>query len=641
MNFPLSKRQVATSILLGLLGFFGAYGSWQFQFGAFKLSFVWSYVFPLMAALAYGPWGGIFSGIFGLGAFFPFTIWSTNGYASCIATILFIGWFTWHGFWAQQHSKRATWYSHPLFVQIPYAVIYGFATFFLYPIAFVHNPPIWQPTAIANIPPVVLSAIVAKSTPLMFLSVVMATTLLLLDPIRKILGLHPRSQAQRNTQILILSLSAAILFWLFYEVLVGTLIEGSFHLHPIWNPGSAYETLSLLVLIFFGFIVAVTVTWFSERQLQTTERLQQSEERLNLVLENVEAYIFIKDIKGRYTYVNRKVAELFQKSPEEIIGQDDRAFFNPQSLEEIQRSDLPVLHEGIKVERTERSVATSNASEKTFWSVKAPLRNSLGDIIGLCGISTDISEQESIAKERERLLSEIQNKNAELMQFTYTASHDLRTPLINIRGFLNELRTDLELGNMQDVERDLQFIDHSALRMGDLLKDLLKLIRTGKSDEPSEALDLDQLAHEVVALFAIAIETTHCEIKFVNKLPTAFVERNRIFQVFQNLIDNAIKYRQPTIPLLIEIGGEAKNATVLCWVKDNGIGIPKEFHQKIFGLFEKLDSKHEGTGIGLALVHQHIEKLGGKVWVESEGANLGTTIWLSIPRMKVEKQHLS
>ena len=218
-------------------------------------------------------------------------------------------------------------------------------------------------------------------------------------------------------------------------------------------------------------------------------------------------------------------------------------------------------------------------------------------------------------------------------------SHDLKSPLVTIRNFAGMLRKDLANGEPDRVQRDLHFIDKAATRMHDLLEDLLTLSRVGRQVSPRERLSLQDLAREACDIVAgqIAQKSAHVEI---TSTPLWLVgERTRMLEVFQNLIDNAIKFAKPDEPPQIEIGIEAgamPEEHVVC-VRDRGIGIDPRFKHKLFGLFEKLQPEASGTGIGLALIKRIIEVHGGRVWIDSDGVGAGTTVRFTLPSMTLQE----
>ncbi|MFZ2198423.1 MAG: PAS domain S-box protein, partial [Thermodesulfovibrionales bacterium] len=143
------------------------------------------------------------------------------------------------------------------------------------------------------------------------------------------------------------------------------------------------------------------------KRKRAEEALRTSEERLNTILDNVGAAIFIKDTNYRYTYVNRKVCEVFGRSAEEILGKSDKEFFSPGSVEEIMRSDRPVIERGETITREETEIMASDKMPHTYWTVKLPLRDSMGTVTGLCGISTDITERKQAEETKDRLLKAV------------------------------------------------------------------------------------------------------------------------------------------------------------------------------------------------------------------------------------------
>ena len=240
-------------------------------------------------------------------------------------------------------------------------------------------------------------------------------------------------------------------------------------------------------------------------------------------------------------------------------------------------------------------------------------------------------QQRKVEEERKRLLADLESKNAELERFAYTVSHDLKSPLITISGFLGLLRQDVESGNLEGARSDIDRIEHSASKMSRLLTGLLELSRIGRLVNPPESVSFEDLAREAVSLVQGRIESGKIEVTIGSDLPILFGDRQRLSEVVQNLVDNAAKHTAGQPSPRIEIGARRDGDELVCYVRDNGTGIDPEYHEKIFGLFEQVDREVEGTGIGLALVKRIIEVHGGRVWVESEGIGHGTTFCFTLP----------
>jgi PAS domain S-box-containing protein len=235
--------------------------------------------------------------------------------------------------------------------------------------------------------------------------------------------------------------------------------------------------------------------------------------------------------------------------------------------------------------------------------------------------------------ERKDLIAELENKNAELERFTYTVSHDLKSPLFTIRGFLGYLEQDALSGNLGRVKADIQRITDATEKMQNLLNDLLELSRIGRLQNTSVRIPFEELAHEAVELVQGRIMERDVTIQINANLPAVFGDRPRLLEVLQNLIDNAAKFmgtqKEPRIEIG-QIGEDAEHGMPIFYVSDNGIGISTEHFERVFGLFNKLDVKSDGTGIGLALVKRIVEVHGGRIWVESEVAK-GTTFYFTLP----------
>lgn len=246
-------------------------------------------------------------------------------------------------------------------------------------------------------------------------------------------------------------------------------------------------------------------------------------------------------------------------------------------------------------------------------------------------IVRDVSLQKWIEEEREKLIVELEEKNAELERFTYTVSHDLKSPLITIRGFLGYIREDSKSGNLTRLDADIQRISAATEKMQTLLNDLLELSRVGRLINKPIEVQFGDLVKETLELLHGRISQSGVTVSVAENLPAVMVDYERLIEVLQNLIDNACKFMGDRTDPRIEIGhqGFQKDMPIF-YVRDNGIGIPSEFHDNIFGLFNKLDARSEGTGVGLALVKRIIEFHGGQIWVESQ-AGRGTTFLFTLP----------
>ena len=231
---------------------------------------------------------------------------------------------------------------------------------------------------------------------------------------------------------------------------------------------------------------------------------------------------------------------------------------------------------------------------------------------------------------RKELIAELESKNSELERFTYTVSHDLKSPLFTIRGFLGYLEQDALAGNHARMKADMQRITAATEKMQRLLNELLELSRIGRLRNTPERIPFEDLAREAVELVQGRIMQHNIAVIIQPGLPEVVGDRQRLLEVIQNLVDNAAKFMGGQSQPRIEIGQEGENAGMpVFFVRDNGIGIAPEYHERVFGLFNKLDVKSDGTGIGLALVKRIVEVHGGRIWVRSE-AGSGSTFYFTL-----------
>jgi len=291
---------------------------------------------------------------------------------------------------------------------------------------------------------------------------------------------------------------------------------------------------------------------------------------------------------------------------------------------------------GLSVEDFQHSIATSRFNHYSI-ALLATLLIAITSLFFfrqrqlLLQIEIKNRELEQRADEIEGKNIELQSQNAELERFNYTVSHDLKAPLATIKGFLGFLEKDINTDNPEAMARDVDQISAAADKMTQLLDELLELSRIGRQMNAPEVRDLGLLVHEAVERMTMQIEARGVELQIAADMPQVYCDPGRLHEVLQNLIDNSIKFMGDQEKPRIEIGAERENGRVHCWVRDNGIGIAPMFHERVFDLFDRLDTKIDGTGIGLALVKRIIEAHGGRTWVESAGEGHGSAFHFELP----------
>jgi PAS domain S-box-containing protein len=356
--------------------------------------------------------------------------------------------------------------------------------------------------------------------------------------------------------------------------------------------------------------------------------VQGSERKYRTIFENSQDVIFLSNHDGQLIEMNSAGLELFGYSREEIRDLNAAGLYaDPE--------DRQLLLEALEQDGVVKNMEiTGRRKDGTLIEclVTANLHHTEDreDFV-LQGIIHDITAQKEAQRERERLILELEARNAELERFAYTISHELRSPLVTIKGFLGLLRQDVVQGEAARVETDLVRISEATDTMIRRLSELLELSKIGRVINPPESVSLTVLAQEAAALIDGPIQARRAEVVIAPEMPVVSGDRMRLLEVYQNLIENAVKFMGNQEAPRVEVGGHIGDAEAVCFVRDNGIGINPKYHNKVFELFDRLDVDSEGTGVGLTLVKRIVEFHGGRIWIESEGRGQGSTFYFTLP----------
>jgi len=317
-------------------------------------------------------------------------------------------------------------------------------------------------------------------------------------------------------------------------------------------------------------------------------------------------------------------------APEEIIGKTPFDLMTPEDVKRV-AAEFDAIAEARKTfDRLENENLHKDGRILVLETSGVPIFDAHGNFRGYRGIDRDITERKQAEGERERLLKELDAKTTEMNRFTYTVSHDLRSPLVTVQGFVEMLREDLERNEKEKVESDLKFIENSATKMDLLLTDTLKLSRIGRVTNPPEDVPFGEIVQETLEQTAQQIKSSRLEISMVEDFPAVHVDQMRIVEVLVNLITNSINYMGEQPHPKIDIGYRIDDSETVFFVQDNGIGIDKSQHEKVFELFYTADKRGKGTGAGLAIVKRIIEVHNGRIWIESEKGK-GCTVCFTLP----------
>ncbi|HAC14442.1 MAG TPA: hypothetical protein DCE78_00640 [Bacteroidetes bacterium] len=286
----------------------------------------------------------------------------------------------------------------------------------------------------------------------------------------------------------------------------------------------------------------------------------------------------------------------------------------------------------------EMPIITQKGNE--LWvRVVCNARYSSGECTHIYGSFQDINRQKNaeekliqLNKELNKYITELHRSNADLEQFAYVASHDLQEPLRMISSFLTLLKKRYDRQLDEKAHQYINFAYNGAARMRQILLDLLAFSKLGSKDHQVENVSLDVVLNEVCKLLRQPIIESGATVHFEN-LPIIETKRTPLVQMFQNLINNAIKYKKDNVLPMINISATENDEEWTISVADNGIGIEKEYYERIFVIFQRLHNQEEygGTGMGLAIVKKIVGNLGGKIWVESE-LGKGSTFYFTLPK---------
>ncbi|MFQ5980480.1 MAG: PAS domain S-box protein [Candidatus Heimdallarchaeota archaeon] len=371
------------------------------------------------------------------------------------------------------------------------------------------------------------------------------------------------------------------------------------------------------------------------KQKQVETILRESEEKFRILAEQSLISIVITK-EGRVVFANDAISELYGYSKDEMLSwgaervaekihPDDRELILSQARkrwagdpDNISQSDFRII---------------TKSGDVKWVSMHSNLVNLTS---GPASISSfvDITERKQVEEEREALIAELEAKNTELERFVYTVSHDLKSPLITIEGFLGFLEQDIIKGDAEQMKDDITRISNATTKMSALLDELLELSRIGRRDNPPKWVSLSEIACEATEMVAGRLKKRDVEVEIALDLPVVYGDQPRLREIYENLLDNAAKFMGNQPDPRVEIGVRRNGGEMILYVADNGIGIKPQYQRKVFDLFEKLDLDTMGTGVGLAIVKRIVEIHGGQIWVESEGIGHGTTFCFTIPGKK-------
>jgi PAS domain S-box-containing protein len=424
------------------------------------------------------------------------------------------------------------------------------------------------------------------------------------------------------------------------------------------------QILDLLISTYEG---AVQIN----EELETKQReLAHERDLLHTLMDNVPDFISFKDLAGRFTRINRAFAcALGVPRPEDALGDTDFDYLTKAFAQQTLADEQDVLRTGQPLVGKVEEIHLRNKSSVWISTTKMVARDLDGKIIGTFRVSRDITESKHAEQElqlaKENLESRVAERTSELAQaneqleielaerkraeeevrklnedlerrvaertvqlvaankeldaFSYTVSHDLRTPLRHITGFTGALvaKHSSQLG--PEAQELLKFIQDGSKKMDHMIGDLLNLARLDRREAVSKMTPLNSLVEDVLKDLKSEIDGRQIDWH-IGPLPAANCDPGLLQQAFANLLSNAVKYTRRREHAVIEVNQMTIDGEAVIYVRDNGAGFDSRYADKLFGAFQRLhtEEEFEGTGVGLATVQRIIRKHGGRIWAEAE-----------------------
>ena len=379
------------------------------------------------------------------------------------------------------------------------------------------------------------------------------------------------------------------------------------------------------------------------RDITERKKAELVSNRLAAIVESSDDAIIGKDLHSIITSWNRGAEKVFGYTASEMVGTSIMRLI-PADRQDEEEHILEKIRRGESLERFETHWQTKDGRLINISVTISPIKDATGKVIGVSKVARDISDLKAVEKKIRQLNAELEQRvvertkqlqaaNKELESFSYSVSHDLRSPLRHVMAFVEMLRQDAGPSLSEQSLGHLGMISKSAKQMGDLIDDLLALSHIGQAEMQKKEVELDQLVQEVVGDFQA--ETKKRNVTWeLHPLPAVRADRALLRQALVNLISNAVKFTSTRAEPKIEIGcaPSGDGETVIC-IRDNGVGFDPHYAGKLFGVFQRLHNREdfEGTGIGLANVQRIIDRHGGRTWAEGV-VDGGASFYFSIPR---------
>ncbi len=361
-----------------------------------------------------------------------------------------------------------------------------------------------------------------------------------------------------------------------------------------------------------------------------------SSDLLQAAVEATRTAIIITDCAVKddpIIYANQAFTDLTGYSAKEVLGKNCRFLQGNETDPE----DIEKISQAVKARKPLQITVKNYKKDGTpFWNdlIMSPVKDKKGNITHLVGLQLDVTDRINYQEELEKSRRDLASSNKELEQFTFAASHDLQEPLRMVVSYLQLISKRYQGKLDEDADTFINFAVEGAQRMQVLVNDLLLLSRVRTKAKPFRPVDMQEVLDDV--LFALQLSIADNKVTLTHdELPSVPADRTQMTQLLQNLISNAIKYKAPGRDPKIHVGVSNDKGNYTFYVKDNGIGIEPEYHERIFGVFQRLHTREEypGNGVGLAICNKIVERHGGRLYIESVPGE-GSVFYFSLPKKR-------
>lgn len=496
------------SLVLGWAGFTGAFFSLEYTNPPYTISLLWSLFLPSMAALGYGPRFALLAALPGLSCLIPFAIWSNNGWANVITALLYLANFVWIGWTTRLHEKNGHWSRHPLFLHLPFVIIYAFLVNLLYPWFFSLNPAPWAPGSPSVMPSQVIQTIATKGVLTFYVELLGAWLLLRIPPVRRILGLRVSREMRKNHLVFFGTLGGSFLTWVTFIIFNRIFLDRTFP-HGLLDKHAQGEDFALVAFMATGFMVGSLVINRLEALFRAEDEFKKSKLEFQQIMEHSTDVLWVYDpAKDRFTYLSPSILQLRNYSAAEAREQPGSSILVPGDRERIRtqlakRIDDFHLGGGQPLSFTDRILQTRKDGEPVSTEVSSTLLMDPGGTMLIVGVSRDISQREraeSMLKqtlgEKENLLRELHHRTKNNMAVIISLLHLHAQEIGDKRLTLAFRDATRRIQTMALVHQQLyESGELGEINWGDYVRHLAENVLASQGTGPGKVLlhfDLDQ-----------------------------------------------------------------------------------------------------------------------------------------------------